>query len=105
MNTKILKVTKGHFYVYFNLNLRSYGQLVVLVFFTFYDKSIFIHQNSIFFKYLSEKIRHREIRKYEIRFTLHDLFKCVGECPNCGLYTGSNVNYETLYKVSLLPQL
>ena len=33
MNTPILKVTKGHFYVYFNLNLRSYGQLFVLVFF------------------------------------------------------------------------
>ena len=32
MNTQILKVTKGHFYVYFNLNLRSYGQLSVLVF-------------------------------------------------------------------------
>ena len=31
MNTQILKVTKGHFYVYFNLNLRSYGQLFVLV--------------------------------------------------------------------------
>ena len=26
-----LKVTKGHFDVYFNLNLRSYGQLFVLV--------------------------------------------------------------------------
>ena len=33
MNTQILKVTKGHFYVYFNLNLRSYGQLFVLVLF------------------------------------------------------------------------
>ena len=32
MNTQILKVTKGHFYVYLNLNLRSYGQLFVLVF-------------------------------------------------------------------------
>ena len=32
MNTQILKVTKGHFYVYFNLTLRSYGQLFVLVF-------------------------------------------------------------------------
>ena len=32
MNTQILKVTKGHFYVYFNLNLRSYGQLFVLDF-------------------------------------------------------------------------
>ena len=32
MNTQILKVTKGHFYVYFNFNLRSYGQLFVLVF-------------------------------------------------------------------------
>ena len=28
MNTQILKVKKGHFYVYFNLNLCSYGQLV-----------------------------------------------------------------------------
>ena len=26
-----LKVTKGHFYVYFNLHLRSYGQIFVLV--------------------------------------------------------------------------
>ena len=32
MNTQILKVTKGHFYAYFNLNLRTYGQLFVLVF-------------------------------------------------------------------------
>ena len=32
MNKQILKVTKGHFYVYFNLNLRSYGQLFVLVY-------------------------------------------------------------------------
>ena len=32
MNTQILKVTKGHFYVYFNFNLRSYGQLFVLVY-------------------------------------------------------------------------
>ena len=32
MNTQILKVTKGHFYVYLNLNLRSYGQLFVHVF-------------------------------------------------------------------------
>ena len=32
MNTQILKVRKGHFYVYFNLNLCSYGQLFVLVF-------------------------------------------------------------------------
>ena len=31
MNTQILKLTKGHFYVYFNLNLRSYEQLFVLV--------------------------------------------------------------------------
>ena len=30
--TQILKVTKGHFYVYLNLNLRSYGQLFVHVF-------------------------------------------------------------------------
>ena len=36
MNTQILKVTKGHFYVYFNLNLRSYGQLFVLVFHLFH---------------------------------------------------------------------
>ena len=28
---QILKVTKGHIYVYSNLNLRSYGQLFVLV--------------------------------------------------------------------------
>ena len=27
MNMQILKVTKGHFYGHFNLNLRSYGQL------------------------------------------------------------------------------
>ena len=33
MNTQILKVTKGHFYVYFKLNLRSYGQLFVFVYF------------------------------------------------------------------------
>ena len=32
MNTQILKVINGHFYVYFNLNLRSYGQLFVLVY-------------------------------------------------------------------------
>ena len=32
INTQILKVTKGHLYVYFNLNLRSYGQLFVLAF-------------------------------------------------------------------------
>ena len=38
MNTQILKVTKGHFYVYFNLNLRSYGQLFVLVSTTDYNK-------------------------------------------------------------------
>ena len=31
MNTQILKVTKGYFYVYFNLNLRSYGQFLILV--------------------------------------------------------------------------
>ena len=31
MNTQILKATKGHFYVYFNLNFSSYGQLFVLV--------------------------------------------------------------------------
>ena len=31
MNTQILKITKGHFYVYCNLNLRSYGPLFVLV--------------------------------------------------------------------------
>ena len=31
MNTQILKDTKSHFYVYFNLNLRSNGQLFVLV--------------------------------------------------------------------------
>ena len=32
MNTQILKVTKVHFYVYFNLNLNSYVQLFVIVF-------------------------------------------------------------------------
>ena len=31
MNTQILKVTKGDFYVYFNINLRSYEHLFVLV--------------------------------------------------------------------------
>ena len=31
LNTQILKVTKGHFYVYFNLNLHSYGQFFVIV--------------------------------------------------------------------------
>ena len=35
LNTQIFKVTKGHFYVYFNLNLRSYGHLFVLVYYIF----------------------------------------------------------------------
>ena len=32
LNGQSLKVTKCHFYVYFNLTLRSYGQLFVLIF-------------------------------------------------------------------------
>ena len=32
INQRSLKVKKSHFYVYFNLNLRSYGQLFVLLF-------------------------------------------------------------------------
>ena len=33
-------VIEGHFYVYFNLNLRSYGQLFVLVLLFFYTIKI-----------------------------------------------------------------
>ena len=38
MKYEILKVTKGRFYVYFNNNLRSYGQLYVLVFSTVFGR-------------------------------------------------------------------
>ena len=48
INTQIMKVTKGHFYVYFNLNLRlrSYGQLFVLVYTL--DQVLIIKENHLF---------------------------------------------------------
>ena len=50
MNTQIPKVTKGHFYVYFNLNLRCYGQLFVLVLYQALDvRSILVLCNLYFF--------------------------------------------------------
>ena len=35
-----LKVTKCHFYFYFNFNLRSYGQLFVIIYNVYYMNNI-----------------------------------------------------------------
>ena len=53
MNTQILKVTKGHFYVYFNLNLRSYGQLFVLVYFYLSTFRLEIYVDVIFSPFIN----------------------------------------------------
>ena len=47
LSLRSLKVTKGHFYVYFNLKLHSYGQLFVLVFYILYE---------IFFSFFSKEV-------------------------------------------------
>ena len=52
-------VIEGHFYVYFELNLHFYGQLVVLVFYVFIVRhffSCYSTNNSIFSKINNGKL-------------------------------------------------
>ena len=71
-----LKVTKGHFYVYFNLNLPFYRQLFVLVLICDVNKSNFI---CIFMLVFLCQILFSEISSY-----LFKIKKLVVAKPNMG---------------------